>query len=383
VTDQQQLTELAVTKRSDLLPVTVISGFFGSGKSVLASQLLRRSGARRVVVATCLSQQDVCENVTRIAGGSQADYLLLECGGSSDPMSIAAQFIADETGSAPLASLARIDSMVTVVDTENILDRFCSWNTLAEEGIGVTDDSLRLVVDVVTEQLEFADVIVLNKIDCVSERTARSVETLVKALNSGARVMKGDIPPQEILDTRRFDFARTRNMAGWVRAFETGGNEQTSAEGISSFLYRARRPFHPQRFMQFIRAEWPGVVRSRGHFWLATRMDWMGELIQAGGARRHRAVGAWWATMLAANPVDARAMEQTLGTDWDPRFGDRRQALAFVGIDMDEAELRAQLDSCLLTDEEMVRGPEMWQGYADPFPPWDAGITHSRTAALN
>jgi G3E family GTPase len=375
-----------VTKRGQLLPVTVISGFFGAGKSSLTSQLLRTAGSRRIAVATCFSQHDVYASVSRVAGETQAEYLLLECGGSSDPMSVAAQFIADGTGSPPLANIARIDSMVTVVDTETMLDRFCSWNTLAEEGLAVTDDGFRLVVDVVTEQLEFADVIVLNKIDCVSERTARSVEMLAKALNSGARVIKGEwgyLPPQEILDTQRFDFVRTRNMAGWARAFDICRDKHANAEGISSFLYQARRPFHPHRFMQFLRAEWPGVVRSRGHFWLATRMDWMGELIQAGGARRHRAAGAWWATMLAENPVDARAMEQTLGTDWDPSFGDRRQELAFVGIDMDEADLCAQLDHSLLTSEEMRRGPEVWQAYADPFPPWDAGITHSRTTALN
>lgn len=375
---------MTTNERSRLLPVTVISGFFGAGKSWLTSRLQQQSASRRIASIVCASHHDVIEQVARIAGRSEFDHLLLECSGGSDPLSVAVQFLDDGPARVSLAGLARIDSMLTVVDAASVLDRFCSWNTLAEEGFASNDS--RLVVDVVTEQIEFADVIVLSNVEDVPERAARNVKTLVRALNRGAEVLRGEwgnIPRLQLLGTQRFDFVRTRNMAGWARAYDKIEPDFASADRISSFLYRARRPFHPQRFMQFFRAEWPGVVRTRGHFWLASRMDWIGEMTQAGGARRHRAVGTWWATILADNPADARAMQEVLGTDWDPQFGDRRQEFAFVGIDLDEAQLRDQLDQCLLTDEEMQRGPQAWQDYRDPFPSWDASTTPRSSRVLN
>lgn len=368
------------------LSVTIISGFFGADKSSLIDDLLQSSEGRRTAASRCESQEDVVETV-KLAAELDIDQLLLECGGAADPMEVAAQFIDTGPAGAELARLARIDSMLTVVDTADILNRFCSWTTLAEEGFGEAHAGSRLVVDVVTEQLEFANVVILNKTDCVSDLVVQNVETLVRALNRGARVMRrqaGAFAPKQLPTGPAFDFERTRSMAGWVQAFNAVGTEDVRiVERVSSFLYSARPPFHPQRFMQFVQAEWPGVVRSRGHFWLASRMDWMGELIQAGGARRYRAAGVWRATMLAGNTVDAHEVERMLGRQWDPRFGDRRQEIAFAGIDMDEALLRARLDECLLTDAEVRRGPEIWQGYADPFPSWDGPRTRPTDRSLN
>jgi G3E family GTPase len=368
------------------LGVTVLSGFVGAGKTSVVNHILRNAQGRRISIVTSAPQDDVLEQVSRVAVEPEIDYLLLESSGVSDPMSVAAALTAYGSDAANFAGAVRVDTMVTVIDTTALLDLFCSWSTLADHAAGLDPSDSRLVVDVVAEQVEFADVVVLNKIDRVSQRTVQSVAKLVRALNPGARLIEsqyGCVLPREIVDARRFDFERTRRMAGWAQAFAGTHGAQPAAEGISSFIYRSRRPFHPQRFMSFIKGAWPGVVRSRGHFWLATRMAWIGEMVQAGGARRHRAVGAWWASTLGGRSVDPQLMAQTLGVPWDAAFGDRRQELVFVGIDMREAALRQQLNGCLLSDEELSRGPESWQAYADPFPPWDLPLPARGTASLN
>jgi G3E family GTPase len=191
------------------------------------------------------------------------------------------------------------------------------------------------------------------------------------------------VPPHKVLSTHGFELAQAQGRASWVRVLSGTEMSSTDLFGISGFRYQSRQPFHPQRFMQFVRSEWPGVVRCRGFFWLASRMDWMGEMSQAGASRRHRAAGAWWATVLTGKEPDPQSIESLAGVPWDPRFGDRRQQLAFVGIDMDQADLRARLDECLLDDGELARGPELWQRYPDPFPPWDSARHAQRTERVH
>ena len=178
------------------------------------------------------------------------------------------------------------------------------------------------------------------------------------------------MPLHEVLHTARFDFDRAQRMAGWARELAGEHTPETQAYGISSFVFRARRPFHPQRLMALMQSDWPGVVRSKGYFWLATRMEWVGELSQAGGALQHQAAGFWWAAAPEKERPDPARARELIGVDWDREFGDRRQELVFIGIDMDEAHLRRRLKRCLLTDAEMALGPSRWREFPDPFPAW-------------
>jgi G3E family GTPase len=265
--------------------------------------------------------------------------------------------------------------MVAVVDASSFLSDFCSWDLLADRGLADHLGDNRALVEALAEQIEFADVIVLSKVDRTGPAVRRNAGVLIRALNPEAVVIEsefGCVPPHKVLSTHGFEFARAQGRARWVQALSGAESSHADTFGISSFRYESRRPFHPQRLMQFVRSEWPGVVRCRGFFWLATRMDWMGELSQAGASRRHRPAGAWWATVMADKGADAQLMESLAGVAWHERFGDRRQQLAFVGIDMDEAYLRSRLDGCLLDDGELARGPEVWQTLADPFPAWGA-----------
>ena len=360
-------------------PVTIIYGLAGSGKTTVAKYLCRHCGGWHIGLIGGARDDDFDE-VLRLACGNEFDYLLFEARAGSDPESTAARLTAGRRVGGALAELVRLDTVVAVVDASSLLADFCSWDLLADRGLAVhlTDD--RALVEVLAEQIEFADVVILTKIDRVSQSVRRNAGVLVRALNPEAVVIEsefGCVPPHKVLSTHGFQLARAQGRASWVQVLSGTDMSSTDLFGISGFRYQSPRPFHPRRFMQFVRSEWPGVIRCRGFFWLASRMDWMGEISQAGASRRHRAVGSWWASVLAGKEPDPQLIESLAGVVWDPRFGDRRQQLAFVGIDMDQAYLRARLDECLLDDGELARGPEVWQVYPDPFPPWDS-VQHPR-----
>lgn len=263
----------------------------------------------------------------RLAAEDRFDYLLIESTGISEPMPVAATFaVRDEQGFS-LSDVARLDTMVTVADAATLVADFSSPDMLQDRGQTAGDEDQRALVDLLTEQLEFANVIV-------------------------------------------FDFEAAQRMAGWARELAGEHTPETEAYGISSFVYRARRPFHPQRLMALFNSDWPGVVRSKGFFWLATRNDWVGEMQQAGGALTHKAAGFWWASAPASEQPDPARAPELLGVEWDPHWGDRRQELVFIGIDMDEAAMRRALDAALLTDAEFAQGPGRWSTLPDPFPRW-------------
>ena len=394
--------------RDTRLPVTVLSGFLGAGKTTVLNHVLaNRDGLRVAVIVNdmseinidaarirdsgalsrvdeklvefsngcicCTLRDDLLAEVTRLAREERFDYLLIESTGISEPMPVAATFaVRDEDGFC-LADVARLDTMATVVDAASLLADYESADFIGDRGESLGEDDERSVVDLLVDQIEFADVIVLNKTDLATPEQRRAARGVIAALNPAAHVIetaRGRITVGEIVGTERFDFDRAAMSASWVRELQGIHTPETEEYGISSFVYRRRQPFHPQRLLELFHADWPGVLRSKGWFWLATRPDFVGELAQAGGALTHQAIGLWWASDRAGQgPEDAEA-RAGVEAIWDPTYGDRRQEIVIIGMGMDEAALIARLDACLLTDAECIAGPALWRELEDPFPRW-------------
>ncbi|WP_049722371.1 zinc metallochaperone GTPase ZigA [Gilvimarinus polysaccharolyticus] len=392
------------------LPVTVLSGFLGAGKTTVLNHILHNRDNRRVAVIVndmsevnidadsvksditlnrseeklvemsngcicCTLREDLLLEVRALAESGKFDYLLIESTGISEPLPVAETFtFADEDG-VSLSDISQLDTMVTVVDAVNFSAEYEYAKDLKQSDESLGEDDERSVTDLLVEQVEFADVILISKTDLVDEQALQQLQGLLRGLNHDAEIVpiaNGKVPIDKVLGTGRFDFARAQQSPLWLKEMRGEHTPETEEYGIGSFVYRARRPFHPNKFFDFIQNPAPTgrLIRSKGYFWLASRPELAGQWSQAGGIARYGAAGMFWHAIPKQYWPEDEDTLNFIKEKWQEPFGDMRQELVFIGQGLNEASIIEQLDACLLSDDELIAGKECWKKLPDPFPSW-------------
>jgi len=393
------------------LPVTVLSGFLGAGKTTILSHILNNREGKKVAVIVndmsdinidanmiksevslshkeekliemsngcicCTLREDLLLEVNKLAKDNKFDYLVIESTGISEPLPVAETFtFADEDGTS-LSDVATLDTMVTVVDAVNFLKDYDEAKYLKESGESLGEDDERSVADLLVDQVEFADILLISKTDLVEVSEVNRLKAILKTLNTHAQILPishGKIDIDKVINTNLFDFEHAEKAPGWLKEMQGEYVPETEEYGISSFSYVARRPFYPEKIHKLLHdtKKFGKLIRSKGYFWLGTRPEFVGQWNQAGGIARYGFAGRFWKSVPKQEwPEDEESLN-TINKHWVEPFGDMRQELVFIGQNLDKERMTEALDDCLLTDEDILKGKAHWATFTDPFPAWD------------
>ena len=393
------------------LPVTVLSGFLGAGKTTVLSHILNNRDNKKVAVIVndmseinidasmvknevslshseeklvemsngcicCTLREDLLIEVNKLAKDNKFDYLVIESTGISEPLPVAETFtFADEDG-VSLSDVAKLDTMVTVVDAVNFLKDYEEAKYLKESGESLGEDDERSISDLLVDQIEFADVLLVSKTDLVNKDDINKLNAILRSLNTDAQILPiqhGKVDIDNVLNTGLFDFEKAQQAPGWLKEMRGDHIPETEEYGISSFSYVARRPFYPKKFYNFLHntQQFGKLIRSKGYFWLGSRLEYAGQWSQAGGIARYGFAGLFWRSVPKQDwPTDDESLA-TIKENWVEPFGDMRQELVFIGQGLDKVAMIDALDDCLVSEDDLLKGEEFWTTMDDPFPPWN------------